>query len=123
MAIAVWTNSNVSPSKSVSLTTLSVSGYSTADFVESTTVTKTPFTANSVSASSPYNVYNIAPVTNPTQLVTPYNYSDLLESLTITRTPLVLNVPNATGFNANGVVYSGSYTLNRIYTREIWITG
>lgn len=114
MAIAVWTNGNISPNQLVSLTTLSVSGYNTADFVESATVTKIPFTANSVS---------VAPVTNTAQSVTPYNYADLLEALTITRPPLILNVPNSSGFNANGVVYNGSYTLNRIYTREIWITG
>jgi hypothetical protein len=79
MAIAVGTNSTVSPRKAVSLTTMNVVGFNLADQVESKVVTKTP---------------------------------------------LGTSVPTAPSYTVtSGTTYSGSYTLNKIYTREIWITG
>lgn len=44
MAIAAWTNGQVSPNKPVSLPTLSVVKYTTTDTVESAGITKTPLT-------------------------------------------------------------------------------
>ena len=46
MAIAVWTNGQVSPQKPVSLPTLSVVKYTSADIVESASVTKAPLTTS-----------------------------------------------------------------------------
>ena len=79
MAIAVGTNSTISPRKAVSLTTLSVVKFNLADQVESTSITKTP---------------------------------------------LGTSVPSAPSYTVtNGTTYSGSYSVNKIYTREIWLTG
>ena len=95
MAIAVGTNSTTSPRQPVSLTTLSVSGHNTADLVESKSITKTPLTANSTVASSPYNTLAPSPVTNTAIVVTKYNTADQIESLSITKTPLTANTTSA----------------------------
>lgn len=123
MAIAVWTNSNVSPNKSVSLTTLSVSGYNAADLVESVSLTKTSFATNTASASSPVNIYAVSPVYNVTTTVTGYTYTDNIESLNILKRPFTSNVPSTVGYGYNQTSYTGSYTVNTIRSREIWITG
>lgn len=123
MAIAVWTNSNVSPNKSVSLTTLSVSGYNAADLVESVSLTKTSFTTNTTSSSSPVNIYTVSPVYNVTPAVTGYTATDNIESLSILKRPFTSNVPSAAGYGYNQASYTGSYTVNTIRSREIWITG
>ena len=122
MAIAVWTNSNVSPNNSVSLTSLSVSGFTANDWIESTSITKTPFTANSVTASSPYNVYGISPVQNTTMNVTKYNDSDWREAQTITKTPFIISVPYAWGTTTAGGGYSGQDIVVTEYADEYWFT-
>lgn len=123
MAIAVSTNGTTSPRQPVSLTILSVSGYNTADLVESKSVTKTPLTANATTASSPDNTLSVSPVRNTTLSVTSYNYSDMSESKSITKTPIGTSVPSAPGYSTGTASYGGSVSTVRITTREIWITG
>ena len=121
MAIAVGTNSTTSPRQPVSLTTLSVSGHNTADLVESTSITKTPLTANSTVASSPYNTLAPSPVTNTTISVTKYDTSDSAESKSITKTPFGISVPFAWSSISSGG-YSGADIVITEYADEYWIT-
>jgi hypothetical protein len=121
MAIAIGTNSTVSPRKSVSLTTLSVVGFNLVDQTESRSIIKTPFTANSVTAASPYNVFAPSPVTNTTTTVTAHNYTDTLESKSITKTPFTTTAPFAWSTIAGGG-YSGIDTVVTEYADEYWIT-
>lgn len=79
MAIAVGTNSTVSPRQAVSLVTQNVIKFTLADQIESQMVTKTP---------------------------------------------LGTSVPTAPSYTVtSGTTYAGSYSVNKIYTREIWLTG
>lgn len=121
MAIAVGTNSTTSPRQPVSLTTLSVSGHNTADLVESKSITKTPLTANSTVASSPYNTLAPSPVTNTTISVTKYDTSDSAESKSITKTPFGISVPFAWSSISSGG-YSGADIVITEYADEYWIT-
>lgn len=123
MAIAVSTNGTTSPRQPVSLTTLSVSGYNTADLVESKSVTKTPLTANTTTASSPYNILSGSPVQNTTLSITTYNYTDASESVSVTKTPVGTSVPSAPGYTTGTSSSGGSVSTVRITTRELWITG
>lgn len=121
MAIAVGTNSTVSPRKSVSLTTLSVVGFNLADQTESKSIVKTPFRANSTSNSSLDNIFGPSKVTNTTTTVTAYNYTDTLESKSITKTPFKTTAPFAWSTIAGGG-YSGIDIVITEYADEYWIT-
>ena len=115
MAIAVWTNSNVAPNNSVSMTSLSVVGYTANDAVESTSITKTPTTSNAL-VLSPQSIQN------SNVSITTFIANDAVESASITKTPLTSNTlvlspqviqnptVSVTKFNANDAVESASIT-------------
>lgn len=93
MAIAVSTNSTTSSRKSVSLTGINVSGFTSNDVVESTSVTKTSFYANTKSI----NINNI--LANPITVLTAvnvgtYTIADTVESTSATQTPFYANSKN-----------------------------
>ena len=115
MAIAVWTNSNVAPNNAVTMTSLSVVGYTANDSVESTSITKTPTTSN-VLVLSPQSTQN------SNVSIVSFTANDAVESTSITKTPLTTNVlvvnPQTiqnspalvTKFNANDAIESASIT-------------
>lgn len=117
MAIPISTNGTVTSRKSVTLSNISVSGFTPADVVESASATKDPFYANTVDV----NTDNI--LTRPTTLLTgvnvgKYTIADTVESVAATKDPFYANTVNVNTDNILGQPITslsgidvGSYTI------------
>jgi hypothetical protein len=123
MAIVVWTNSQTSPYKQVALTTRSVVNYTTADIIESNSITKTPLTSNvaNVGTTQVTNIFSQPVVALPGLSTVNYTAADAIESVSITKTPFRTTTPQVISTVTSGA-NSGSDIVLTVYQDEYWIT-
>jgi hypothetical protein len=107
-------------------TSVSVVNYTTADIIESVSVTKTPFIANvaDLNDAGVIQVDNILAqpgVKNTSVSVVKYTATDIVESLSITKTPFRTTTPMIVSTATSGG-QSGSDVVVNVYQDEYWIT-
>lgn len=101
MAIAVATNSTTTSRKSVALSNVNVSGFTSNDIVESSAVTKSPFLANTEDVNT-YNILNNPTTSFSAVNVGKYTIADTVESSAVTKSPFLANTKDVNTYNILG---------------------